>query len=86
MLQKILLQEARDLQSADEREYGDVLIAIGDLGQLALEVADVRFEVIALPHLDGEKMVVVPFSLSARCVLSGECFRHVLKVVERMQM
>jgi len=55
----------RDLQSVDERKCKDVLTAIGDLGQLALEVANVRFEVAALPHLDDKKMVVVPLCLSA---------------------
>jgi len=74
----------RDLQLADKRECRDVLIAVGDLGQLALKVADIILEVVALPHLDSEKMVVVPLSLPARCVLDEERFRHLLKVVERM--
>ena len=44
-------------------------ITVGDFGQLALKIDNVRFEVIALPHLDGEKMMVVPLSLPTRCVL-----------------
>ena len=46
-----------------------LLTAVVDLGQLALEVVDVRFEAVALPHLDDEKMVIVSLSLPARCVL-----------------
>ena len=57
MLQKMFVQELRDLQLAEECECRDVLTAVGDLGQLALEVADVRFEVVTLSHLDDEKMV-----------------------------
>jgi len=62
------------LQPADECECRDIFTAIWDLGQLALEVADVRFEAVALPHLDGEKMMVVPLSFLMRCVL-GETLR-----------
>ena len=50
---------------------------------LALEAADVGFEAITLPHLDGE-MVVVPFSFPTSCVLGEERFGHLLGVVERM--
>ena len=51
---------------------------------MALKVADVGFKVVALPHLDDEKVVVVPLSRPERCVLGEERFRHLLKVVERM--
>ena len=61
------------------------LTAARDLSQLALKVADVRFEVVTLPHLDGEKVVVIPLSLPVRCVLSEECFRHLLEVAERSE-
>ena len=54
------------------------------LGQLALKVANVRFEIIALSHLEGEKMVVVPLSLLVICVLGEERFRCLLEVVERL--
>ena len=50
---------------------------------LALKVADVKFQAVTLPHLDGEKVVVVALSLSTRCVLGEERFEH-LEVVERM--
>jgi len=73
------------LQRADERKCGDVLTAIRELGQLALEIADIRFEAIVLPHLDWENLVVVSLSLLARCVLGDEHFRHLLEVAERMQ-
>jgi len=78
----MFVQGVRDLQPADECECMDILTAVGYLDQLALEVADVRFEAVALPHLDDENMVV-PFSFPARYVLGEECFRH-LEVAERM--
>ena len=80
----MFVQGMRDLQPVDERECRDVLTAVGDIGQLVLKVAAVRFEIVAMPHLDGEKMVVVPLSLLARCVLVEEFFEYVLKVVDRM--
>jgi len=64
----------------------DVLTTIGDFGKLALEVDDVRFEVITLPHLDGEKIMVVPLSFPERCVPCEKYFGHILEVVERMWM
>ena len=84
MLRKMLAQRVRDLQPADECECGDVITAVGNLGQLALKVANVKFEVVALPHFNSEKMVVIPLSLSARCVLSEQHFGNLLKVVERI--
>jgi len=60
-----------DLQPADERECRDVLTA-GGHGQLALKVSDIRFEVVALPHLDDEKMVVILLSFPMRCILGDE--------------
>jgi len=74
VLQEMFAQGMRDLQSADEYKCRDILTAVGDLDQLALKVAYVGFEVVALPHLDGDKMVVVPLSLPMRYVLGKECF------------
>ena len=62
-----------------------VLTLVGDLGQLVLEVANVRFEVVTLPHLDGEKVVVVPLGLPARRVLGEKYFGDLREVVERMR-
>ena len=53
VFQKMFVHEVKDLQPADEREYRDVLTVVRDLGQLALKVADVRFEAATLPHLVG---------------------------------
>ena len=72
----------RSLQPVSDCECKDVLTAVRDLGQLALKVADVGFEAVALPHHDGEKTVIVPLSLSARCVLSEKLFGHFFKVVK----
>ena len=57
---------------------------LGDFCQLDLEISDVRFEDVALPYLDSEKMVVVLVSLSARCALDEEHFGHFFEVMERM--
>ena len=81
----MLVQRVRDLQPADERECGDILTAFENLSQLALEVANIRFEAVALPHLDNEKMVVVPLNLLTRCILGEKCFGHFLKVIERLR-
>jgi len=41
MLQQVLVQWVRNLQSADECEYKDILFAPRNLGKLALKIADV---------------------------------------------
>ena len=74
MPQKMFVQGMTNLQLADECECRDVLTTVGDLDQLALEVADVRFEAITLPHLDGEEVMIVFLGLLAGCVLGEECF------------
>jgi len=82
MLQQVLIQWVRDLQSAGECECKDILTAVGNLGKLALEVADVGFEAITLPHLNEEKVMVVLLGLSLRGVLSEKYFGYLLEVVE----
>ena len=54
------------MQLADECECRDVLTAVGNLDQLALDVPDVGLEAVTLPYFDGEKMVVVPLGFLAR--------------------
>jgi len=72
------------LQPADECKCRDILIAVENLNQLALEVADVGFEIVTLSHLDGEKVMIVSLRLPARCVLGEERFGYLLEVKERM--
>ena len=74
----------RDLQPLDECECKDILIAVGNLGKLVLQVADVELEAITLPYLKGEEVMVVFLQLSARGVLSEECFDYLLELVEGM--
>jgi len=74
----------RDLQPVNECECRDILTAVGDLSQLVLQVADVGFEAISLPHHDIEKVVIVPLTLLARCVLGEERFGYLLEVAKRM--
>ena len=50
MLKQVLVQWVRDLQLADKCECKDILTAIRNLGEQALEVADVGLEAITLPH------------------------------------
>jgi len=84
VLQDMFVQGVRNLQPADECECRDVLTAIGDLGLFALKVANVGFDVVALPHLNSENVVVVLFSLLARCVLGEERLGHLVEVAVRM--
>ena len=63
MLQEVFAQEVRDQQSTDECKCRDFLIAAGNLGELALEVSGVGVEVVTLPYLDYEKVMVVSLSL-----------------------
>ena len=72
------------MQPADECEYKDVLIAVGDFGKLALKVADVGLEAITLPHPDGEEVMVVLLGLPARGILGEERFGYLFEVVERV--
>ena len=81
VLQEVIVQGMRDLHPTNEHERGDVLTTVGDFGQLALEVADIRFEIVALPYLDSEKIVIVSLSLPAGCILGEEQLGHLEAVV-----
>ena len=74
----------RNLQLADECDCRDILIAVGNFGQLALKATDIGFEVVALPLFDGEKIAIVPLSFPIRGVLSEKWFDYLLEVIERM--
>ena len=67
MLDEVLVQGVRNLQPVDERESRDIVIAVRDLDELALEEEDVRLEHVTLPHLDGEEVIVVLLGLLVRC-------------------
>ena len=71
------------MQPADECECRDPH-RMRKFGQLALEVAEIGLEAIALPHLNGENMVVVLLGLPARSVWSEERSSYLLEVVKRM--
>jgi len=64
----------RNLQAAEECKGRDILIAIGNFGQLALKIAYIGLEDVAMPHFNGEKVVVVLLGLPTRGVLSEEHF------------
>jgi len=73
----------RNLQPANERECRDVLTAVKDFDEFALEETDVRIKVVTLPHLNGKEVMVVLLDPLARDVLSEEHFGDLLEVVER---
>jgi len=79
----MLIQGVRNLQPTNERECRDVLTVVGDFGELVLEESDVWFKIVALPHLDGEEMMVVLLGHLARDVLSEKHFGYLLEVAER---
>ena len=64
----------RNLHPTDKRECKDIFIAVGNLGELVLKVADVRLEVVAIFHFDGEEVVVVLLGLSVGGVLGEKHF------------
>jgi len=74
----MFVQGVRYLQPIDESECRDILTITGDLGELALEEADVGFEVITLPYLDGEEVMTILLGLPMRCELSEERFSYIL--------
>ena len=49
----------RHLQSIDERECRYIFTTDGNHDEQILEVADIRLEAVALPHVDGEEVVVI---------------------------
>ena len=71
------------MQSADEREFRYIFTAVGNLGKLALKVADVGLEAVTLPHFNGEKVVIILLGLSVGSVLS-EDLSYLLEVAKRM--
>jgi len=80
----MFVQRMRDLQPANECKCRNILTIVGEFGQLALKVANVRFEVVTLPHPDSKKMMVVPLTLQEKYVLGEEHFGYLLEVSKRM--
>ena len=80
----MFVQGVRDLQLADECKCRDILTPVGNLVQLALKIYNVGFEAVTMPHLYGEKVMVVPLTLPVRCVLGEEHFGQLLEATERM--
>jgi len=85
VLQQVLVHGVRDMQIIDECECKCILTAVGNLGKLALKVVDIGLEVVIMPHLDGEEVMVVLIGFSAGGVLGEKCLNHFLKIAERMR-
>ena len=74
----------RNLQFIDECEFRDIFTATGNLGELVLEVADVRLEAVSLSHFDGEEVVVILLGFSMRGILGEERLGYLFEIVEGM--
>jgi len=85
MLKHVLVQWVRDLQPADKCECKDILTAIENLGKQVLEVPDVGFEAINLPHLNREKVIVVLLDLLTKSILNEEHFSYLHEVVKGIE-
>ena len=72
------------MQSTDECECRYILNTDGNIGKLALEVADVGLEAVTQLHLDREEVLIVLLGFSAGGVLGEKCLGHFLEVAERM--
>ena len=79
----VLKEMLRNLHPVDEHECIDVLIAVEDLGELALEEIDIWFETITLSHLHGKKVMAVLLDLPARGILSEERFNYLFELVKK---
>ena len=75
----------RDLQFADKWECRDIFTVIGNLGELFLEVVDVRLEGIALSYFDSEEVMVILLHLPTCGVFGEERLGCLLEIVERAQ-
>ena len=78
----MLVHRVRELQFANEHERRNIFTAVGNFDKLALEVTDVGFKTVTLPHFDGEEMVIILLGLPTRGILSEECLGYLLEVME----
>jgi len=65
----MFIHRVGDLRPADECESDNIFAAVVHLGQLTLEVADIRLETVRGSHFDGKEVVVVLLELLTRRVL-----------------
>ena len=83
MLQPVFILRVKTPQLTDERECRKIFTAVGNLGELVLEEADVRLESVALSYFDGDEVVVIILGLPTGGVLGDECLCYLLEIVER---
>ena len=69
ILHQMFIHRVGDLRPANECESGNIFTAVVHLGQLTLEVADIRLETVRGSHFDGKEVVVVLLELLTRRVL-----------------
>ena len=75
-----------DLHFANEHECTDIFTAIGNLDELVLKAANIRFEVVLLSHFDGEDAVVTLLGFPAGGIFDEERLGYILEIVERMRV
>ena len=76
----MLVWRVRNLQSTNEHECIAIFNAVGNFGELVLDVVDVRFE---LSHFDGKEVMLILLGLLAGGVLGKEYLGYLLKLIER---
>ena len=62
----------RELQSTDERECRDIFTVVENLGELVLEVINVRLEAVILSHFDREEVAVILLGLPIGGILGKD--------------
>ena len=63
----------------------DNFTVVGNLGELILEVIDVRLEDAALSYFNSEEVVVILLGFLAGDVLGEKRLSYLLKIIKRMR-
>jgi len=72
------------LHLTDECELRDIFTAVGHLGELVLEVANVRLQAIIVPHFYSKEVMFIFLDFSVGIVLGEEHLSYLLDVVKQM--
>jgi len=75
----------RNLQPTDECECRDIFTAVEKLGKLSLKALFIRLEVVTLPLLNEEEVVIILLGIRMGGVLGEEYLSNLRKIVEQMQ-
>ena len=75
----------KNLQPADDCEFKDIFTAVEKLSKLSMKVLIIGLEIVTLPHLDGEEVMIILLGIPMRGVLSEEYLSNLLEIVEQMR-